>query len=299
VHGVSGFAAWVAAHRLRRVVFIAGLFPLPFTGLISAALMVLSAELKGSREATIDCLGAIGLLALMLLVTGGPQALVLLIFAGASWGVALMLGLLVARYRSLTLAVQVAVMLVMVGLLLGMLLVDDLVSYWAAMIEPVVVDINQQGLAVIDTAAKDAIAEIMTGVVAFSILASTVISLMLGTWWVCRIRSEDFAGMFRQIRMGYVIGVLAALAGIAAWLEVEPLATNLLLLFAGGFVFHGLSVLHWYAWSKRWPRAWWLVIYMTPLLSSVLATYELVLLAALGFVDNWYDLRPEQRQDMV
>ncbi|MGI9309517.1 MAG: DUF2232 domain-containing protein [Gammaproteobacteria bacterium] len=295
---MSGFAAWVSGHRARRVVFIAGLFPLPFTGLISAALVVLSAELKGTREAAIDCLAAMALLTAMLALSGGVEALLLLLFAGSSWGVALGLGAIAGRYQSLTFAVQVAVMVVLAGLLLSMVLVEDVTAYWADIIAPVVDDINEQGLAEIDTAALQAIAEIMPGVVAFSVLASTVASLLLGTWWFARLKNKDFAGMFRQIRMGYVIGVLAALAGIAALLGVQPVADNLLWFFAAGFVLHGLSVLYWHAWRRRWPRAWWIAVYVLPLLSSALLTMELALLAVIGFVDNWYNLRPE-RQDMV
>jgi hypothetical protein len=48
--------------RARRVVFIAGMFPLPGLGLLSAAMLIMVAQLRGAREAIVD-----GVLALLLL----------------------------------------------------------------------------------------------------------------------------------------------------------------------------------------------------------------------------------------
>ena len=117
---MSGLATWLAAQRIRRVVFIAGLFPLPGLGLLSAATVVMAAELRGPREALIDCLLALLLLGLMGLAVGMDVPLVAA-SAAISWLVWIGLGTL--GRSSLTLAAQAGVLLALLGLVLFLVLV--------------------------------------------------------------------------------------------------------------------------------------------------------------------------------
>ena len=73
---MAKFAAWLVAHRLRRVSFITALFLLPLVGFISAAVVVLVASVKGPREASIDCLLALAVLSVLLTLAGTGIAVV-------------------------------------------------------------------------------------------------------------------------------------------------------------------------------------------------------------------------------
>jgi hypothetical protein len=74
------------------------------------------------------------------------------------------------------------------------------------------------------------------------------------------------------------------------WITAAVLAT--------GFAFQGLAVVYWWSWSKQWPRGWWVALYFPLFLGPAVRISEMALLVTLGFIDNWYRLRP-QRADMV
>ena len=94
--------------RARRVVFIAGMFPLPGLGLLSAAMLIMVAQLRGPREAIVDGVLALLLLAAIALVVG-MDVPALAATAGVSWLVWLSLGALQGWSGSLQLTVQIAV----------------------------------------------------------------------------------------------------------------------------------------------------------------------------------------------
>ncbi len=64
-----------------------------------------------------------------------------------------------------------------------------------------------------------------------------------------------------------------------------------LLVFGAGFALHGLSVLSYWGRHRGWFRGWWLGQLILPVLLPQLMLVEASLLAAIGFVDNWFDLR--------
>ncbi|MEC7803810.1 MAG: hypothetical protein VX533_03040, partial [Pseudomonadota bacterium] len=70
------------------------------------------------------------------------------------------------------------------------------------------------------------------------------------------------------------------------------------LVLGTGFAFQGLAVIYWWSGSKQWPKGWWVALYFPLLLGPVARISEIVLLVAVGFIDNWYRLRPG-REDMV
>ena len=127
---MNGFAAWLLAQRARRVVFIASLFPLPVLGMISAAIVVMDAQIKGPREALLDCTLALLLLA-GIAWFADMDTPILLGSAMVSWVLWLVLGTIVARTGSLTLAVQAAVIIALAGLVVFNLVIGDPVAYWA------------------------------------------------------------------------------------------------------------------------------------------------------------------------
>ncbi|MEE9511310.1 MAG: hypothetical protein V3V79_04260, partial [Gammaproteobacteria bacterium] len=142
------------------------------------------------------------------------------------------------------------------------------------------------------------LAPIMAGIMASAALVALLLALLLGTWWASGLQGGSFAAMFRNLHLGYVIGSLATIAGVAAIFGLQPLAGNVLLVLATGFAFQGLAVVYWWSWSKQWPRGWWVALYFPLFLGPAVRISEMALLVTLGFIDNWYRLRP-QRADMV
>ncbi len=283
---MKGVANWLAAHRLRRVVVIAGLFPLPVFGLLSAATVVMATELKGPREALTDCLLAFAVLAGMGWIAG-MDVPVLLATAAVSWAVWLGLGAVLARTGSLPLAIQAAVMLALVGMVVFQLAIGDPVVYWKDFLQEFYADLETQGLAV--TADIEQQAGMMSGLVLAGSLTGAVMVLLLGTALADRVAGTRRMAQFPALRLGYVIGALAAVAGLAGLLG-QGLG-GVLVIFGAAFMFQGIAVVAWWARERGWPRGWWIGLCILPILLAEFMVIETALLAALGFADNWYNLR--------
>ncbi len=272
--------------RARRVVFIAGMFPLPGLGLLSAAVVIMVAQLRGPREAILDCLFALILLTAIAWLVGMDVPL-LVISAALSWMVWLGLGALQGWSGSLRLAVQVAVIVALLALLLMLLLIDDATAYWISVLEALYKDLELQGVAI--EADIRAQAELMSGVVVAGSLTGSLLALALGSSWASALGGGDFAAQFRQVRLGLVIGVLAAVTGIA---EAFGLPTRgALLVFGAAFTFHGVAVLAWWAEALAWRRGWWIGLCILLILIPNFLIIGLALLCAIGFIDNWYNVR--------
>lgn len=272
--------------RARRVVFIAGMFPLPGLGLLSAAMLIMVAQLRGPREAIVDGVLALLLLAAIALLVGMDLP-VLAVTAGISWLVWLGLGALQGWSRSLQLTVQIAVVVALAALGLMLLLLDDPTAYWMSVLDALYKDFAEQGVK-IETDVR-AQAALMSGVVVAGSLTGSLLALCLGSSWASVMVGGDFAMQFRHLRLGLVIGVLAALTALAEWLGLST--SGALLVFGAAFTFQGAAVLGWWAHTLTWPRSWWIGLCILLILLPNVLIIGLALLSAIGFIDNWYSLR--------
>jgi len=272
--------------RARRVVFIAGMFPLPGLGLLSAAMLIMVAQLRGPREAIVDSVLAMLLLTAIALIVGMDLP-VLVITAALSWLVWLSLGALQGWSGSLQLTAQVAVVLALAALVLMLLLLDDATAYWMSVLEALYKDFAEQGIK-IETDVR-AQAGLMSGVVVAGSLTGSLLALCIGNSWASALVGGNFAVQFRQFRLGLVIGMLAVLTGLAEWLGLST--SGALLVFGAAFTFQGAAVLGWWADTLAWPRSWWIGLCILLILVPNFLIIGLALLSAIGFVDNWYNLR--------
>jgi hypothetical protein len=286
----SGIGAWLAKKRIPRVALIAGLFPLGLMGIFSAAIVVSIANLKGWREAAADCLIAFGILLAIVFAVGAEPAQAL-IGAGSTWIIALLLGGLTGTYASLTLSIQAVIVMAVLGIVVFALLVPDPVAFWEGILSDFLEQMAGLGMQVSEPEVLLSLAPVMSGMMAASAIVSSLAALLLGTWWASRAGGPEFKAMFLQIRLGYAIGAVAALAGIASVFGSGPAAANLLLVLSTGFVFQGFAVMHWQVARRGWPWPVLLPVYVPLLMGPALAVIALFMLAAVGFVDNWYGLR--------
>jgi hypothetical protein len=286
----SGIGAWLAKKRAPRVALIAGLMPIGLMGIFSAAIVVSIANLKGWREAAMDCLIALGILSVIVLVVGAEPAQVL-VGAAATWIVAVMLGGLTGTYASLTISIQAITVIAVLGLVIFALVVPDTAAFWEEFLTDFIEQIAGLGVQVADIGPLLSLAPVMSGMMAASAIISSLLALLLGSWWASSAGGPDFREMFLQLRLGVVIGAVAALSGIASVFGMGPEAGNLLLVLSTGFVFQGFAVMHWQVVRRGWPWPFLLLAYVPFLMGPSLAVAALFVVAALGFVDNWYGLR--------
>ncbi|MDH3978033.1 MAG: hypothetical protein OEU86_05915 [Gammaproteobacteria bacterium] len=284
----SAFGAWLIRQRIARVALTAALLPL--FGLFSAAIVVCTAAVKGWREAGIDCAIA---LSLLLAITGfsGEPPQSLLFSAASTWGLALLMGGLAGQYGSLTLPIQALIMVSSLALTLFSAAVSDVQAFWAPILTGMADQLQQVGIELTDVDAIVAMAPIMSGLFAAGTVASSIAALMLGCWWAGGAKGQPFGDLFINLRLGYVIGILAALAGLGALLNLQPLSGNLLLIAGTGFWFQGLAVVHWHVVKRQLPRVLLILVYLPLFMGASLVVMALFLFAAVGFIDNWYGLR--------
>lgn len=271
---------------MRRVALTAGLFPLPIVGLLSGGIVVMTAALRGPREALFES----GLVVALLLVFGLVAQLDGAVLAGSaaiSCLVWVALGSIAGAYSSLNLAAQAAVLIALVGFVLLLAVTGDQVSFWSGLLDSVYADLRQQGMDLNVDLASQAI--LMSSVLTAGLLAGALVALVVGTGWARGEHADVSGWRFTHLRLGYVIGGLAAIAGLAEIIGVQ--LYGVLLVFGTAFAFQGAAVLGWWAIRLSWPRAWWLALCVLPLVLPNLLVLEVALLAAIGFVDNWYGLR--------
>jgi hypothetical protein len=245
---------------------------------------------KGWREGLVDCLIALVILVGLTAMSGDgvPQVL----FSGIStWGIALLMGGLTGIYGSLTLAIQVIVMLCCIAILGFTVIVDDPAGFWGPILQAIAGQMQGMGIELSATNAIMDLVPIMIGLFAAGTIASSIVALLLGCWWAGGARGTSFRDLFLGMRLGYVIGGVAAVAGIGSLLGFQPLAGNLLLVAGTGFLFQGLAVVHWHAARLRLPWFMLIPVYLPLLMGASLFVMALLLFATVGFIDNWYGLR--------
>lgn len=284
----SAFGSWLIEHRIARVSLVAALLPL--FGVISAAIVVSVAIARGWREGLADCLIALVIVMGLTALTGGgaPQVL----FSSVStWGIALLMGGLTGVTGSLTLAIQLVILLSCVAIIGFEIVVDDPTAFWEPILRVIAGQMQEFGVDLTNANALLDLAPIMSGLFVAGTIASSVVALLLGCWWSGGARNASFQDLFLGLRLGYIVGGIAAAAGVAALLGVQPLGGNLLLVAGVGFLFQGLAVVHWHVVRRGLPRVVLIPVYLPMFMGTSLMVMVLFLFAAVGFIDNWYGLR--------
>ncbi|MEC9376346.1 MAG: hypothetical protein VYA80_08280 [Pseudomonadota bacterium] len=268
---------------------MAALFPLPFLGIVGNCIPAMTGQLFGFRQALIESFLALGLLAVTATFIGVEISSILGL-AIISWGILLILGNLVGRTRSMTLAIQGCVVLALSVLLIFQILLGDPQSFWQPILESIYSDLAVQGLNIdIDINAQAAIASsaLITGM-----LIGTLFSLLLGSRLASIIAAHPEVEPFSELRLGYFIGSLAVFVALASIFSMPT--SGALLLFGTAFMFQGVAVLIWWSKLKSWPSLWWLGLIALALILPSMFLLITITLSIVGFIDNWYGLR---RQD--
>lgn len=286
---MSGPVGWLIRRRALRIALIALTFPLPLLAVVSAALVVMVTVVYGWRLAIRDCAAALLLLIGLTLVAGGYWVEVG-IGAWLTWMVAVLLGHL-RRTASLTLVLQVAVLLGMAGIIAFVLWSREPVAFWEQVLGDLTDRARSAGL---DAESADlglGLVPLMTGIMAASAVVSSLTAVFLGCWWIGESDGRRFASEFQWLRMGRVMGVVSALLTLLLLSGLSNIADDLLLVMGAGFLIQGLAVVHWHGARREWPAAWPFALYLPLILVPMLAVPEMLVLAMLGLVDNGYSLR--------
>lgn len=287
---MNRLASWLSANRRSRIFLIAGTLLLPLVNLLSGAVVAMTAATLGWRTALTDCLAGVGILVVLLVLSGGPWDSAV-VAALTMWAGALLGGHLLGRTGSFDLAVQVLVAVAVVAVFVISLVLPDARSYWLPILEQL---IRSAGLPQSEGLPEDwlgRLAAMMYGVIGASVLMSVLIALLLGGSLAASGDPTAWRRQVLQLRLGRALTWLGLLGLAAIGLGLEDAGSGVLLVLATGFVAQGLAVIHWTADYRAWPRFWSFVLYGPLMLSPSLAGLLLVGLMTAGILDNLISLR--------
>jgi hypothetical protein len=263
----------------------------PLAGLISSAAVALVTLRQGAAEGLI--VGAFAGLASGLLAfaaLGSPVPAVGL--ALALWLPVWVLCVVLRQSRSLDLTIQLAAIFGFLILAAIHFQAPDPSLYWAELLGPVREHLVASGV-VDEVASEDLVARVsrwMTGAFAATFYFQLLLALFIGRWWQALLFNPGgFGEEFRAFRVRPAVGYLAlALLVLLAFLGRALWVMELLLLLAPLFFFQGVAIVHGIAHARMANRGWLVGFYALLLL---FLPHAEILVAAVGFVDVWADLR--------
>ncbi|TFG84422.1 MAG: hypothetical protein E4H19_10235 [Chromatiales bacterium] len=291
---MTGVAGWLRKSRWARIGAIVITFLLPLTNVLSAAILVMAARGAGWRSAAVDAGASLVLLAGLVQLTSeagtaapGPAVL----GAGALWGGALLAGVVLRRYRSVDLAVQLVVVITLLGLALASVLIPDSRAYWQPILEALIKTAGLPQVGGLPDGWLATVAGLMHGVIGASLLSTVILAVMLGLWLDREVADGDWRRQFLELRLGRVLSAGVVVATVVVFAGFPSLGGGALLVLGTGFMAQGLAIVHWTADHRAWPGIWPLALYAPVLLGAPPAGLLLLALAIAGLVDNGFSLR--------
>lgn len=267
----------------------------PFMMPFSIALVSLATLRGAPRNGLIVTTGAALCMALLQFLIPGALG-VAVALAIVYWLPAVALSALLVRYGSLDLCLQVVGLLGMVAVSLFWLAVASPTEWWLPWLEqhfaPWLLDsgegLNREVL-------LPGLARFMTGTLVTVWFLTMIGGLFIGRWWQGLLSEEVALGpAFRQHRQGYVVGGIAAVVFVVAGLTGFAWLQNLVIVLVAVFVLQGLALVHWMVQHRNLHQGWLIAVYVVLPFG---APWSAVMLAGVGFVDNWMNLRRERSAD--
>lgn len=286
---------WLRRYRWARIGAIVLTFLLPLTNVISAAIVVMMARGAGSRSAFVDTGASLLLITVLALLTSGDSGAAAVgsaaLGAAALWGGSLLAGIVLRRYRSVDLAVQLITVLTLVGFILVSAVMPDPRAYWLPVLESLIKAAGLPQVGGLPDGWLAMLAGLMNGVIGASLLSTLILAIMLGLWLDRDAADGDWRRQFLELRLGRVLSAAAVLAAALALAGLGSLGGGAFLVLGTAFMAQGLAIVHWTADHRSWPAIWPLALYAPLLVGAPLAGLLLLLLAAAGLVDNLFSLR--------
>ena len=209
-------AAWLISRPQNAILGLAATYILflPLAGIFSGAVMVLLVLHHGVRRAMMQALIAAAVLALIGLLTGG-SAPAMALAALLSWLPAFVLAALLGNWRSLTLTLQVSVIVALAGLLGFYAVLGDPAVFWSSWLADEAatmfreMGLHEQATALLENQA--AIAQQMTVLFVFTIWSLYAFGLLLGyALYQAALGQKSVFGRFCDLNFGRVLALIMA-----------------------------------------------------------------------------------------
>ena len=284
-------AAWLVARPQNAVIALAATLLLPLLQMVSGVIMVLLVLKQGARLAVIEGAVAGVILVLVALVTGSPL-MQILVATLSTWVPAIMLGLVLQATRSLTLTLQVSVLIAALAVLGFYLVIDDMVAYWDPVMTVLLEWTRENNLheqAQLMESDPVMTANMLTMAIVLSSWMLYAVYLVFGYWLYKLMPGEsgDY-GRFSDLNFGRVIAFVMALVSLLAFVTGAAWLQSVAFVLFAVFWLQGLAVVHWLHSVGNLPL---LVVIMTYVLLPFLHVFLIMALAVLGYTDAWFTFR--------
>jgi len=287
---VRAVASWLVARPLNSILVLAATSS-PYLGFLSSALIVLLVLRQGVRIAALEAVAAGILLAAFGAVMGTPASIIAAV-AVVFWLPALLLATLLTVTRSLTLTLQVSVLIAVLATVAFFGAVGDPVAFWETELDAAAEIWRNLGAVELANGlveGRAVLAAQMTMFIAILLWSTYAATLVLGYKVFRQLPGEtDRYGRFRDLNFGRVIAATMALCSVAALLSGSAFLQNIAFVMFAVFWLQGLAIVHWMYGEGILPAFAVIVVYVLMLLLSAVIV---VALAVLGYIDAWFRLR--------
>lgn len=284
-------AAWLVARPERAIFVLIATFPLPFTQILGSTVLALLVLSRGiARAAQVAGISFLALLVMTQFTTVPVQTLMQI--ALTIWLPGMLLALMLQRTGSLTLSLQITVLvalLVIVGL---HVVAGDSSANWQEVFKEFAGLLRDNG----KQQEADLFIQLlpyapyMRGfVVSIGWLLHVVAFLAGYAAYMSLPGKPDGFGRVSELNFGRVLAAVLALTSIAAMVSGSVLLQNAALLFFAIFWLQGLAMLHWLRARGRFPSILLAAVYV---LTVVLGPLLVSAVGVMGYTDAWFDFRP-------
>ena len=292
---MQAIAAWLVARPQNAVLGLASSLALmlimPLAQLISGAVLAFLVLYQGPNRTMLQGLIAVAIVSAIALISGGLAGQVL---AGAlvTWTPVFLLAALLRKWRSVNLALQVAVIVAVVAMLAFFVLMPDAVAFWKSVLDAFSQIFSEAGLqeqADLLRTQQDQLAPRMTLIFAFTAWSMVVCMTLLGNALLQGLQDNTAQfGRFRDLNLGRVLAIVMAVTSLAAMASDAVWIQNVSFLMFSVFWLQGLAIAHWLYAEGRLPG---FVLVLVYILLPVLNFLVIVGLAVAGYADAWFAFR--------
>lgn len=214
-----------------------------------------------------------------------------LLYVMVLWLPVWLISIVLREGRHLSLAVEIAILIGMVGVIGFYLYAPEPSAMWKA----VLLQMVPPSAPIVDMQRTiDMLAHYMTGIVAAGSVFGLLFGLFLGRWWQANLYNpggfkQEFLSLYTKPRLS--IGSIAIVAiALASSGVISEIAWNIIILLFVLYTVSGTSVLHTLFSGMKLGR------YMVPMLyiTLFLIPHAMLLVALVGLSDPWLNLRKKK-----
>lgn len=290
-------AAYIMRGRMQAMMVASSLallsLLLPPVSIVSSASVALVTLRRGANEGLFvlicACLSAA---VLGFLLFGSFQFA--LLYGLVLWLPIWLISIVLREGKHLSVAIEITVLLGILGVIGFYLYVDDPVAFWHSvlnqMIQPMMVDGSD---VMVDEVKQtvDMFSHYMTGGIAAGTVYGLLFGLFLARWWQAVLYNPGgFREEYLSLRVRPKMAVASILIATIAWLasgSISEICWNITILFVVLYTFVGTAILH-AAFSVMKTKR-----FMVPFLyiTLVLVPHMIAVVIIVGVLDAWLDLR--------